>query len=130
MSKTRWMFLRNPSSEVMTALRETAGGNIEISGTQEQIGQAIADLDPMPWDVEHSLAEAWASMDGRMGLFHLCRVDRVSEDRMGRYEGYLADAGSMIERARARSLIVTNVWALRMIVLLVLLTGVGIGYLI
>ena len=43
---------------------------------------------------------------------------------------YLADAEAMIERARARSLIVTNVWALRVIVLLVLLTGVGIGYLI
>ncbi len=132
MSKPRWTFVRDPaSSEVTTAIMfEGESKRIEITGTLEQIGQTIAYMDPMPWDVEHSLAEAWASLDGRVGVFHLCRIDAVSEDRMGRYEGYLADARSMIERAKSRDLVIGNIWALRAIVLIVFLIGIGLGSLL
>lgn len=49
-----------------------------------------------------ALAEAWASMDGKLEKFRACKADPVLEDEMGHYEGYLADAQSMIERLKAR----------------------------
>jgi hypothetical protein len=96
--------------------------------TEEEIGRTISELDPMPWGPENKVAEAWASMDGRAGVFHLCRVDPISEIIAGRYAGYMADAKSLIERIESRGAVVADVWAVRIIMLIALLIGVGLGY--
>jgi len=49
-----------------------------------------------------AVAESWASIDGRLGLFRSCKVDPSLEDVEGRYGGYMADAYAMVENLRRR----------------------------
>ncbi len=53
-----------------------------------------------------ALADAWASIDGRMRLFRRCKSDRKLEDVEGRYEGYMADAGELKRRLARRGFII------------------------
>lgn len=58
-----------------------------------------------------ALAEAWASMDGKLGQFQAGKraktlIEEV-EQHGGHYGGYMADAESMIERLQARGYDVT-----------------------
>lgn len=47
-----------------------------------------------------AVAEAWASIDGRLGKFLACKgapdLDRV----LGHYSGYCAEASELVERLR------------------------------
>ncbi len=56
---------------------------------------------PKPGAIE-AIAEAWASIDGRLDHFHLCRMNAEAERLLGHYEGYMAEAKELIERVAAR----------------------------
>lgn len=57
-----------------------------------------------------ALAEAWASIDGKIDAFRkerdgwveIGKLDRDAPGYTGHYEGYLADAGEMTKRLSAR----------------------------
>lgn len=56
---------------------------------------------------ERALAEAWASIDGRLESFRECEHDKEKEDERGHFLGYLADAHEMINRLNSRGFNVT-----------------------
>jgi hypothetical protein len=43
-----------------------------------------------------------ASLDGRIQQFWECKSDGALEEAMGHYEGYICDAGSLIQRIETR----------------------------
>lgn len=49
-----------------------------------------------------AVAEAWASIDGKLTAYQRCRNDPAVEAEMGHYEGYLADAEELISRIKHR----------------------------
>lgn len=49
-----------------------------------------------------ALAEAWASIDGKLPAFRAGRNISVFEDKTGHYAGYIADAEELIQRLRGR----------------------------
>lgn len=48
------------------------------------------------------LAEAMASLDGKLELFHDCRKDEALEDVEGCYTGYCVEAREVIRRMEKR----------------------------
>lgn len=56
----------------------------------------------MTEDLRHRVARAWAGMDGKGAAFDACRSDPAREETEGYYEGYLADADTLIERAQIK----------------------------
>ena len=52
-----------------------------------------------------ALAEAWASIDGRLAAFRACKADPAREDVEGRHAGYMAESAEMIRRLQARGYI-------------------------
>ncbi len=60
-----------------------------------------------------ALAEAWASIDGKLDAFRRERDDRTldwdSPGFTGHYEGYMEEAAEMIKRLRARGYDVTAI---------------------
>ena len=57
-------------------------------------------------DVIYAVARAWASIDGKLELFLRCQKDSAVEGDLGHYEGYLADARSLIERSQLAEFLV------------------------
>lgn len=55
-----------------------------------------------PLTAEEAVAEAWASIDGHLESFRACRANPATEEIVGRYGGYMADAGTLIARIDAR----------------------------
>lgn len=65
---------------------------------------------------EEALAEAWASIDGKLDAF--CRerarskvapLDREEEGYTGHYEGYMTEAEELIARLRVRGYVIVPV---------------------
>jgi hypothetical protein len=63
---------------------------------------------------EEALAEAWASIDGKLDAFRreharsrVAPLDREEDGYTGHYEGYMAEAEEMIVRLRARGYVIT-----------------------
>lgn len=54
-----------------------------------------------------AFADAWASIDGRLDAFREGKGKPWEEQRGGRYDGYMADAESMLERLLTRGFILT-----------------------
>lgn len=52
-------------------------------------------------DIE-ALAEAWASMDGKLDRFRACKADAALEDVDGSYGGYMHEAAEVKRRMEAR----------------------------
>jgi len=50
-------------------------------------------------DLVERVARAWASIDGKSGLFDECKASKAMEDQNGTYEGYMAEARELIKRA-------------------------------
>lgn len=51
---------------------------------------------------EEALAEAWASIDGKLDRFRACKVDPELEFVGGYYGGYMIEAKEMILRLEKR----------------------------
>lgn len=51
---------------------------------------------------EEALAEAWASIDGKLELFRRCKADNAVEREYGHHTGYIAEAEEMIRRLASR----------------------------
>jgi hypothetical protein len=49
-----------------------------------------------------AVAEAWASIDGKLEGYFRCKADRSLEDVEGYYLGYIAEAGELIRRIERR----------------------------
>ena len=49
-----------------------------------------------------AVAEAWASIDGRLGKFHACKADPVLDGSEGYFSGYCAEAADLLKRLEAR----------------------------
>ena len=64
--------------------------------------------DFIPRDAEEALADAWASIDGKLDKFRAGRGLPITEQPGGHYCGYLEDAHSMIERLERRGFIITK----------------------
>lgn len=45
------------------------------------------------------IARSWATIDGNRAEFDTCAADPEAEDRLGRYEGYMTEAETLIELA-------------------------------
>lgn len=58
------------------------------------------------WAAVEAVAEAWASIDGRLDLFQCCKADAELEEVEGRYGGYMADAVALISRIEARGFVI------------------------
>jgi hypothetical protein len=60
---------------------------------------------------KEAVADAWASIDGKLDAFRAEKADPSSplRDTYGYYEGYLSDAGELIRRLEARGFIVAKV---------------------
>lgn len=50
----------------------------------------------------HALADAWASIDGKLEEFRAGRTAKSITDFGGHFDGYIADAEELIERLRNR----------------------------
>jgi hypothetical protein len=48
------------------------------------------------------LAEAWASIDGKLQEFRACKRSRKTEDKNGYYLGYFYDADELLKRWEKR----------------------------
>jgi hypothetical protein len=55
-----------------------------------------------------ALAEAWASIDGRLALFKACQKSPKLDMKDGCYSGYCAEAQELLERLRARGFTITK----------------------
>jgi len=53
-----------------------------------------------------ALAEAWASLDGKLDEFH---AGRAGEDTEGDYHGYLSDAAELAKRLEHRGYVIVRV---------------------
>jgi hypothetical protein len=53
-----------------------------------------------------ALAEAWASIDGKLEQFRQCRDDGFAEEADGYYVGYLSDAEELRRRLEARGYVI------------------------
>lgn len=56
-------------------------------------------------DATHALAESWASIDGKLDQFSREAAGEITDEHpafTGAYEGYIADAGELIERLAKR----------------------------
>jgi hypothetical protein len=63
----------------------------------------MTNTETVPLDgVAEALAEAMASMDGKLEKFRACKSDQAAEARMGYYEGYLTEARELVERLSRR----------------------------
>ena len=56
-----------------------------------------------------AIADAWASIDGRMGSFRAGKGKPRSDAAGGHYDGYILDATSMMERLEQRGYTVTPI---------------------
>jgi hypothetical protein len=54
-----------------------------------------------------ALADAWASIDGHLDAFRKGKGKPWEEQPGGRYDGYMADAESMLERLLTRGFILS-----------------------
>lgn len=54
-----------------------------------------------------ALAEAWASIDGKLPRFHACRKDSAIARTDGTYSGYMIEAQEMIKRLEMRGFVLT-----------------------
>jgi hypothetical protein len=52
-----------------------------------------------------ALAEAWASLDGKLDEFH---AGRAGEDTEGDYHGYLSDAAELAKRLEHRGYVIVR----------------------
>lgn len=78
-------------------LRDLTGPCANPSGeTQSLLSLIAGDL------LTEAVAEAWASIDGRLEAFRACKADPTREETEGRYGGYMADAEELIKRIEAR----------------------------
>jgi hypothetical protein len=64
-------------------------------------------------DATEALAEAWASIDGRLDSFRECKVNKDREELHGHYLGYLADAKEMIDRLNSRGFDIVKIGSIR-----------------
>jgi len=55
-----------------------------------------------------ALAEAWASIDGKLDRFRACKADDALEDVEGHYQGYMVEAEEMIRRLESRGFTVVE----------------------
>ncbi len=55
-----------------------------------------------------ALAEAWASIDGRLERFRACKADKALDLKDGSYSGYMCEAEEMIERLETRGFTVVE----------------------
>lgn len=53
-------------------------------------------------DEVDAVAEAWASIDGKLDLYNKCIEDAMKEEELGYWGGYLADAAEMVRRLKSR----------------------------
>lgn len=53
-------------------------------------------------DPVEAVAEAWASIDGNLDQFRLCRDREDLEETLGSHGGYREDAKALIERTLSR----------------------------
>ena len=53
-----------------------------------------------------ALAEAWASINGRLDEF---RAGKYAEDIDGHYEGHMADAAELVKRLEKRGFVIVAV---------------------
>ena len=58
------------------------------------------------WSAIEVVAEAWASIDGKLDLFRTCKIDPELEEVEGRYGGYMADALALISRIEERGFVI------------------------
>lgn len=71
--------------------------------TVEQVEAAIAYVEPEPMNPVEALADAWASIDGKVDKFRAGKGCASIEDEPGgHYSGYMAEADEMIRRLNAR----------------------------
>ena len=49
-----------------------------------------------------AIAEAWASIDGKLETFNLCKTDKELEEIWGYYEGYITDSEELLTRVEKR----------------------------
>jgi hypothetical protein len=63
----------------------------------------MTNTETVPLDgMVEAMAEALASMDGKLEKFRACKSDPAAEERMGYYEGYLTEARELVERLGRR----------------------------
>ena len=55
-----------------------------------------------------ALAEAWASIDGRLDQFRADKANPDADPMAGWYEGRMADAGELRRLLRARGFLITK----------------------
>ena len=55
-----------------------------------------------------ALADAWASIDGKLDQFRADRASPKHDPMAGWYEGRMADAGELRRRLRARGFLITK----------------------
>jgi uncharacterized protein (DUF433 family) len=76
--------------------------------TVEQIEAAIAYVEPPKPDRIEALADAWASIDGKVEKFRAGKgASSLMEEPGGHYSGYMCEAEEMIRRLNARGFDVT-----------------------
>lgn len=55
-----------------------------------------------------ALAEAWASIDGRLERFWACKADADLDVVDGYWSGYVHEAGSLLDRLEERGFTITR----------------------
>jgi hypothetical protein len=55
-----------------------------------------------------AIADAWASIDGKLDKFRAGKGMRLEDEPGGHYSGYMAEAEEMINRLRARGYLVVH----------------------
>lgn len=59
-------------------------------------------------EAAEALAEAWASIDGKLERFRACKADPELDNTEGRYQGYMCEAEEMIRRLEKRGFTVVR----------------------
>lgn len=73
--------------------------------------------------VTEAVAEAWASIDGKLESFRKGR--NIVDDDAGHYVGYMADAQELIERVNARGVMMIPVWWI--ITYVIVMSAIGVA---
>lgn len=56
-------------------------------------------------EIVENVARAWASMDGKLEKFEICKADPDIDLTDGYYMGYIADAKELLKRSGLETLI-------------------------
>lgn len=55
-----------------------------------------------------AVADAWASIDGRLGKFRACKADPALDMTQGYFSGYCAEASRLLNQLEARGFTVAD----------------------